>query len=346
LMWNICRDSSTFSCTSDKSPMNDCLARVRIQTSLWTTVFNMRNGAMFHKENNDIRLYLQQCNQNVYIAPDMLINNDEHKMLERLFSAFAFKRVWMSKMPFQVPMAGILGNARVNPFYSQHMQQAPNCEPVTFFTIRLPNIPEQNDEDEAPVQLELKDQLSQQDFFMNPITQQIVPHHVKVVYAHGLFVVYVNRFKTSFNVHRLAHMSTPFMFNQLPFIDQSNVIANRFPINCPQHLQIGDAKTPFRLRSYISIPKVETTNADFISPEAGSVSYKPSNSESWIIKPDGSEYQYNVEKDTNTLWNDDQPLTQADRLSCLSKVLVYSDVTNDDNRSNSLLYGSFPQHSR
>lgn len=347
LIWNICRDNSTFSCTSDKSPMNDCLARVRIQTALWTTVFNMRNGALFHRENNDIRMYLQQCNQNVYMAPDMLINNDEHKMLERLFSAFAFKRVFMSKMPFQVPMAGFFGNSKINPFYSQQMHQVPNCEPVTFFTVRLPNIPIHSEDEESQVHLELKEQLSQQDFFMNPITQQIVPHHVKVVYAHGLFVVYINRFKTSFNIHKLQYMSQPFMFNQLPMIDQSNVISNRFPINCPLYMEIGDAKTPFRLRSYVSIPKIETTNADFISPDVGSVHYKPSNSEAWVIRSDAEEpFQYNVEKETDPQWNAEGTLDQTDRLTFLSKVLVYSDVTNEDNRSNSLLYGSFPQHYR
>lgn len=367
LLWYISRDASTISCSGDKSPMHDCLKRVRIQIALWQAVLHLRNGIMFNPDNTQINVQLMSCNPNTYMAADMLINNDEHQMIERLFSAFAFKRIIMSTLPYVPQIPG--QNNFHNPFYSAQIQNIAT-EAVSIFTLRLPNLPDELmdhvDKDEMEV-ISLKERLNHQDFFVDPTNQQVVPHNIRVVGAHGVFVVYINRHKSSFNIHSIHQMSTPFTFTQLPVIDQQNRIANIYPVDCPTSLSIGElSKSTFKLRSFVSISVPDDVTGEFANNKlliAGSETYViPDNSND---ETNDMYYRYNpnlatklsdADRDNNTgelMFNkaivkgreddiqiNDMWKSNNDILQYTAKVLVYVDTNQEDLESKREFYRS------
>ena len=352
LLWDITHDNSTLPCTSDKSAMHDCLKRVRIQIALWECVHSLRNGNLFDSNNSNILSKLLDCNPNTYMAPDMLINGDEHQMLERLFSAFSFKRITMSTLPYMPNIdIGANQNPYQNPFHSQ-MLQASATEDVAIFTVRLPDLPDELvdtfNKSNLPPKIDLQHRLKFQDFFLDPHNQNVVPHNVKVEGASGVFVVYINRHKVSFNIHSVPQMRKPFHFEDLPLIDSSNRMANLYPVDVPDELHVGDlSRGLFKLKSMVSVAIPDDVENSLYKRQRPIIV----GSETTVLS-DGKIFTYNPVTAT-TAYDDDQQLTtkagnkvfnqpitamgatdiqkwhlEEKKLS-LSKVLVYVDATDD-----------------
>lgn len=351
LLWHISHDTTSQPCTSDKSAMHDLLKRVKIQIALWQAVLNLRNGALYDPHNNRILAELYHCNPNTYMSPDMLINSDEHQLLERLFGAMSFKTIYMSTLPFIPHTNG--QNSYNNPYWNPAIH-AIATETVSIFTLRLPILPDGLDSVTEVNPIKLQEHLKHQDFFVDPTTRNIIPHNVHVVHCEGVFIVYINRNKASFNIHGIHRMRSPFHFNQLPVVDYQNRLANIYPVEVPENLLIGEhTKQTFKLRSMvIARTTVDTYSIDAVSKKmiAGSEAIVyPSDSSAqdiWKYSPhvattltgttngDGDKlYHDPVFEATTTpaILGLDETVNDIDAIrENLSKVLVYVDTNDDD----------------
>ncbi len=246
LYWDLIRDPNDHVCDSE-SAIKDLRNRFYLQTKLWDSVLNLRQGKYYQDNLNDFLAAIDQCRSNIYDAPDLTYVKDEGAILRRILGAFSLRptlvvtrRLW-----------GMLGTTA--PFLptGYYGAQGIVSPPITvpMVTLRLPlksgvagTVPRVN----------IEDALSQPQWFVE--NNMIIPKVQDIIHSRDVLFFYVGRRYKHISISRL---STPYNFTSLPMTVAGWERLNDINVGYQPVMNILDDK--YSLKSVVTIDSTEVT---------------------------------------------------------------------------------------
>jgi len=239
--YDLIRDPNEHVCDSD-SAIKDIKNRYFLQTKLWDSVLNLRQGKYYQDNMMDFLTAIDQCRSNIYDAPDLTYVKDEGAILRRLLAAFSIRPTLVATTRLWGTLGGIA------PYGVMQSQVASlgisRLTTVPMVTLRLPmgieNTP-----------MDLKAALSQPQWFVE--NKMIIPKKQEVVHSTELLIFYVGRRFKSINITRL---NAPCNFDTLPMTVAGWERSNPNPVNFETEWTLSGVNTgpeAFVLRSVVTI---------------------------------------------------------------------------------------------
>lgn len=190
LYWDICTDPSETACVNKTRPFTDLLARVQVQTKLWESVLNLRQGKFYLNDLSSFILAIDQCKASVFDAADLAYVKDEGTILRKLFAAFSLRPTIVQTVPYY----GITQNfSNISSLGSIQITTLP------MITLRIPmGINRQV----LGGGITLDSALNQQQFYIHH--RQITVKSQSILYSRELLVFYVHRRFQTINYMRLT----------------------------------------------------------------------------------------------------------------------------------------------
>jgi len=243
LYWDLITDPNEVACVSNReAPMTDLRNRIILQTKLWESVMFLRQGRYFNERLTDFMVALDNCNNNIFDAPDLAYVKDEGTILRRLLGAFSLRPTIVSVRPFYGISAGN---------YSLNSMAMVQVTTIPIVTLRLPlNIQNRN------LTVHLNESLEQLQWYVE--NKMIVPKAQSIVYSRDVIFFYANRRYQSIN---FGTLNAPFNFTALPATVTGFETLNTTHINYEPRINIGDDW--FELRSVVLVER-SAVNRDLI----------------------------------------------------------------------------------
>ncbi len=227
LYWDLIVDPNHHACSSD-SPIKDLRNRFILQTRLWDAVLNLRQGKYYHDNLQQFLLAVDNCQSNVYDAPDLTYLKDESTIIRRLLSAFSIR-------PTIVATSRIFGLVGTNPY---GVQTGPltaagiqSLTTVPMITLRLPiNVTG------STYAVDLEEAMTQPQWFVE--NKMIVPKQQSIMFSREILLFQIGRRFQSINI---ARMQSPFNFTSLPMTVSGYETLNKTVVNFKPTMHIlGD----------------------------------------------------------------------------------------------------------
>jgi len=202
LYHDMIRDPNDSACNVD-SAIKDIHNRYELQTRLWDSVMNLRQGNYYAKGLGAFITAIHSCRSNVYDSPDQAYVKDEGAVLRRLLSAFSIRPTIVST----TRLHGMLGT---NPYSfgssPLSMMGIGELTSVPMVTLRLPlNITNKNHS------VDIQEALTQPQWFVE--NKMIVPKSQAIIHSRDVLFFYVGRRFQTINISRV---NTPCNFTALP----------------------------------------------------------------------------------------------------------------------------------
>jgi len=249
LYWSLITDPNDTVCDTE-SPLRDLRNRVQLQTRLYDSVLNLRQGKYYQDKLNEFLHALENCKNNVYDAPDLTYVKDEGTMLRRLLGAFSLRPTTVSTVPF---FGYVTSNPHLDPRSVNQITHIP------MITMRLPyNV------NNADVSVNLKDAISQAQWYVE--NKMLVPKTQNIIMSRQVLFFYVGRRYQTINVGR---MNNPYNFTKLPMTVTGHEALNDMPVNYEERIQLGDET--FQLRSVLFVERSKAMKNLILGCTAGIV---------------------------------------------------------------------------
>lgn len=262
LYWSLVNDpTENMICNSD-SAIKDLYQRFFLQTKLWDSVLNLRQGMYYEERLNDFIVAIDMCRNNIYDAPDLTYVKDEGTILRRLLSAFSIR-------PTLVSTTRLYGNGMTDvESYSYGLNQNPlmasgitQVTTVPMITLRLPVNYGIKQNMYATC---LEDALVQPQWFVDSHT--ITPKFQTVLHSRDVIFFYVNRRYQTVN---LTRMNVPCNFNTLPMTVAGWEALNERVVNFDNRMTIFNDQ--YILRSVVIIERSQSKKNLIVGSTAGIV---------------------------------------------------------------------------
>jgi hypothetical protein len=243
--WDLITDPNEHACArpEDDSPIKDLRNRFLLQTKLWESVLNFRQGKYYSDTPNDFLMAIENCKSNIYDSPDLTYVKDEGTIMRRLLAAFAIRPTIVTTTRLYNILGESFGLATpANPLSASGISQITT---VPMVTLRLPldiGIGRQ----QTPVNL--KESLSQPQWFVE--NKMIVPKSQAIMHSRDVLFFYVGRRYKQINI---AKMSTPYNFTHLPMTVAGFEKMNDRPVYYEKELRILNEK--YTLRSVVLVER-------------------------------------------------------------------------------------------
>ncbi len=287
LYYNLIRDPNEHVCDSD-SAIKDLRNRYFLQTKLWDSVVNLRQGKYYQDNLTDFLTAVDQCRSSIYDAPDLTYVKDEGAILRRLLAAFSVRptlvattRLWgmMGTNPYNLAV-GALSSAGIT-----------RLTTVPMATLRLPL-----SYTGAQDAVELSEALSQPQWFVE--NNMIIPKKQEIIHSRDLLFFYVGRRFKSIQISRL---NNPYNFSSLPMTVAGWEQLNETPVNFNRFYPLNNEF--YALRSVVVVTKQQMNDQTFVS---GCTSYVSKLGNSDFDSADNAEAATN-----NASWFHYDPLTSG-----------------------------------
>ncbi|CAH6421583.1 Major core protein 4b [uncultured virus] len=202
LYWSLIMDPNESVCSKD-SPLIDLRNRFILQTKLWDSVLNLRQGKYYNERLNDFLMAIDNCRNNIYDAPDLTYVKDEGSILRRILSAFSLRPTIVSTTRLYNVMGGTTYGFSLDPFTAAGVTQVTS---VPIVTLRLPlSLGNQT------TAISLEQALSQPQWFVENKT--LVPKAQSIMHSRDVLFFYIGRRFQNINITRLQN---PCNFASLP----------------------------------------------------------------------------------------------------------------------------------
>jgi hypothetical protein len=200
LFYDLISDPTDVVCSSD-SAVKDLFNRAQLQSHLWNSVVSLRNGRYYDCNTTNFKLAIDNCRRSVNDNPDLMYEDDEGTVLQRLLGAFSIRPTIVATSP----LYNVLSN---NPMTSQHVM--PRVTSMPYVTLKLPVMMQSP---EYQGQVHLHDALNMSQWYVEE--GNVVPRNQNIIYSRNVLIFYVPRRAHTLNIGRLvggpqAH------FNRLP----------------------------------------------------------------------------------------------------------------------------------
>ena len=193
LFYALTQDPNDIVC-DNRSPMSDLHNRAQLQSQLWNSVLNLRNGQYYNSSFRDFISAVDMCRLNRQDNPDLVYGRYDGTVLKRLLSAFSFRPTVVATTPVYQVMT-------MNP-YQQNVR--PVVTAIPMINLKLPT----SLNNDASVSL--RSALEQDQLFVE--NGSLVPRRTSIIYSRGVLFFYVDR---RANVIRFGDMQ-PFNVSRLP----------------------------------------------------------------------------------------------------------------------------------
>ena len=211
LYWNLITDPNDTVCDM-KSPIVDLKLRYQLQTRLWDSVLNLRQGRCYNDKLSHFLTAVDSCRVNLFDAPDLTYVRDEGTILRRILSAFSIRPTVISSTP-------IWNMLTYNPHFTK--PAITQVTTIPMITYRLPHNKlisfnqfrrQNNNNPFGPrMNYDFQEALYQAEWFVEG--RLLVPKSKQVLHSRGVLIFYVNRRYKRLNV---GHTGVPYSFNYLP----------------------------------------------------------------------------------------------------------------------------------
>ena len=198
LYWDIATDPAETACISKTKPFVDLVNRCNVQTKLWESVLNLRQGKYYTNDLSSFIMAIDNCKSSVFDAADLAYVKDEGTVLRKLLATFSIRPTIVITMP-------VYG---ITPLTS-HISSISTSQITTLpmITMRIPV----NNNGEGNV-ISLDEALSQEQLYIHH--KQLTVKQQQILYSRELLVFYIHRRYQSFNTSRLTN---PYKITYLPF---------------------------------------------------------------------------------------------------------------------------------
>jgi len=259
LYWSLISDPNENVCNDGHTAIVDLKNRYELQTRVWDSVLQLRQGKYYSDVQaiNRFLLAIDNCKNNVYDAPDLTYVKDEGTILRKLLSAFSIRPTIISMNRLFGLIPGSSFGLGASPYDVSGISQITT---VPMVTLRLPvNIAG------TGRAVSLEEALTQPQWFVE--NKMIVPKTMQLVHSRDILVFYVGRRFQTINITRL---NTPYNFNTLPMTVAGWESLNDYNVNYENVMTIlGDV---FALRSVVFVERSATKKNLIIGNSAGIVS--------------------------------------------------------------------------
>ena len=255
LYWRLITDPNDNACSFD-SAILDLSNRFKLQTYIWDSVLNLRQGRYYNDKLADFLLAIENCRNNVYDAPDLTYVKDEGSILRKILSAFSLRPTIVSTSRLY-PSSGLAyGNVPQGHLSSFGITQVTT---VPIISLRLPlringNTPARS----------LEEALTQPQWFVE--NKMIIPKAQNIIYSDAVIFFYVGRRFQTVNVARFAH---PYNFSNLPMTIAGWEALNDHVVNYEPVMNI--LNDVYHLRSVVFVDTSESKKGLIIGCSAGIV---------------------------------------------------------------------------
>lgn len=299
LYWHLITDPNDHVC-SRTSAIDDLNNRYNLQTRLWDSVLNLRQGKYYEENLTAFLSAIDRCSSSIYDAPDLTYVRDEGTIMRRLLSAFSIRPTMVSTTRLYNVLGGTTyGFAQVGSFAG-----ATNITQITtvpIVTLRLPLTVSQT----SSAAVSLEEALSQPQWFVE--NQMIIPKAQSIIHSRDVLFFYVGRRFQTVNVMR---MGGPANFTTLPMTVAGWESLNKTVVNYNYRMTIGN--DVYQLRSVVFVETSPTRKDLIIGSSAGIVIpmkvEEQRFEESYIIyDPQGASEQFKVPNTKDYTRN--QPIT-------------------------------------
>lgn len=235
LYWDIITDPNEVSCIVNReSPLADLKSRIVVQTRLWESVLNLRQGKYYNEKLTDFLISLDNCNGNIFDAPDLTYVKDEGTILRRILGAFSLRPTIVSTTPLYGIMSG---------HYSMSPTALTQITSIPMVVYRLPL-----NNQHKRISVHLNESLEQPQWFVE--NKLIVPKNQTIVYSRDILIFYANRRYQTINFGRLT---SPCNFTALPTTVTGFESINDVCVNFTNEIDVGG--DTFLLRSVVMVEK-------------------------------------------------------------------------------------------
>lgn len=282
LYWDIATDPAETACVNKSKPFTDIVHRCNVQTKLWESVLNLRQGKYYTNDLSSFIMAIDNCKASVFDAADLAYVKDEGTILRKLLAAFSIRPTIVITMP-------VYG---ITPITS-HISSVHTSQITTLpmITMRIPmNLGKKIEDDE----ISLENSLSQEQLYIHH--RQLTVKQQQILYSRELLVFYIHRRFHSFNTARLTN---PYTISYLPItMGQFEKLQNvkvfiPSELNIPRDSVSGSRGQDFKLVSAVC---VETKPITKDCPDEKGCE-KENNNEiivscsAWIINPNSEKVE-------------------------------------------------------
>ena len=241
LYWDLITDPNGHVCSID-SPIKDLRNRFILQTRIWQSVLNLRQGRYYNENLNDFLLAIDNCRNNIYDAPDLTYVKDEGAILRRILSAFSLRPTLVSttKLYGMMGCGSPFNYGAQNVFSTQSMGQITS---VPMVTLRLPlNVGNQS------IAVSLEEAFTQPQWYVE--NKMFVPKAQTIMHSRDVLFFYVGR---RFQMVNISRINTPYNFTSLPMTVAGWESVNDRVVNFERTMTIMNDE--FQLRSVVLVER-------------------------------------------------------------------------------------------
>lgn len=199
LYWDIATDPAEMACVQKSAPFTDLVSRCNVQTKLWESVLNLRQGKFYRDDLSSFILAIDMCKGSVFDAADFAYIKDEGTIIRKLFSAFSLRTTIVVTTPIN----------NLNPSFTSHLSTltTQTATTISMITMRLP--------------ISLTGSTNSVDIESAMSQTQLYIHHKvvtmrtqEILYSKELLVFYVHR--RSQNISDFTKLTQPYHISFLP----------------------------------------------------------------------------------------------------------------------------------
>jgi hypothetical protein len=256
LYWHLITDPNDHACART-SAIDDVFNRYNLQTRLWDSVLNLRQGQYYNDQLTAFLSAIDRCSSSIYDAPDLTYVRDEGTIMRRLLSAFSIRPTMVSTTRLYNVLGGTTYGFATGSLSASNITQITT---VPIVTLRLPLSVRSN----GVATVSLAEALSQPQWFVG--NKMIVPKAQSIIHSRDVLFFYVGRRFQTVNVMRLG---APANFTSLPMTVAGWESLNKTVVNYNNRMTVGN--DVYQLRSVVFVETSPTRKDLIIGSSAGIV---------------------------------------------------------------------------
>jgi len=237
MYWSLITDPNDIVC-NESSTVEDLKHRCVIQSSVWNSVLQLRNGIFFYDGADNFITSLNSCKMSQFDIPDIIYANDDATAFRRLFNAFSLRPTVVVTRPLTT---STITSQMPTPYFSNN---APEVNTIPMINMQIPNV-----KPAGGARFNLSDSLRQMQYYFNTSNSNmstILPKQQEIFYSEDIVVFNINRKTYTVDVEGL---NKPYAFSNLPASISSLQSLNTTEVHFTETMDINNFT--YELRSVV-----------------------------------------------------------------------------------------------
>ena len=236
LFYDLISDPTDVVCSAD-SAVKDLFNRAQLQCHLWNSVVSLRNGRYYDCNTTNFKIAIDNCRRSVNDNPDLIYEDDEGTVLQRLLSAFSIRPTIVAT----TPLYSTMGN---NALSTQHIM--PKVTSMPYVTLKVPPM---NQSDQLS-RLHLEDSINMSQWYVED--GNVVPRNQNIIYSRSVLIFFVPRRAHTLNIGKLISPMQA-QFNRLPRTIAGFDRLNDSIVEYDNHLKLSNGDHEYSLKSVVIV---------------------------------------------------------------------------------------------